>query len=58
MRKFDVYGDAGGKYRWRLIAGNGENYAPGDVAARVVEFIAALYRSAESGRPEIIPSQA
>ena len=33
-----------------LIAGNGQNYAPGDVAARVVDFIAALYRSAESGR--------
>jgi predicted dehydrogenase len=38
-----------------LIAGRGENYAPGDVAARVVDFIAALYRSAESGRPVEIP---
>ena len=41
-----------------LIAGSGQNYAPGDVAARVVEFIAALYRSAESGRPEAIPPRA
>lgn len=37
-----------------LIAGTGENYGPGDVAARAVEFISALYRSAESGRPEAI----
>jgi hypothetical protein len=28
------------------------------VAARTVEFIAALYRSAESGRPEVIPPRA
>ncbi len=41
-----------------LIAGSGENYAPGDVAARVVDFIAALYRSAASGRPEAIPPRA
>jgi predicted dehydrogenase len=38
-----------------LIAGSGQNYAPGDVAARAVDFIAALYRSAESSRPEAIP---
>jgi predicted dehydrogenase len=41
-----------------LIAGSGQNYAPGDVAARAVDFIAALYRSAESGRPEAIPQRA
>lgn len=40
-----------------LIAGSGENYAPGDIAARAVDFIAALYRSAESGRPEAIPQR-
>jgi predicted dehydrogenase len=38
-----------------LIAGRGPNYAPGDVGARVVDFIAALYRSAASGRSEAIP---
>jgi predicted dehydrogenase len=38
-----------------LIAGRGPNYAPGDVGARVVDFLAALYRSAASGRPESIP---
>ena len=38
-----------------LIAGRGPNYAPGDVAARTVDFIAAVYRSAESGRAEAIP---
>jgi predicted dehydrogenase len=37
-----------------LIAGRGPNYAPGDVGARVVDFLAALYRSAGSGRPESI----
>lgn len=37
-----------------LIAGRGPNYAPGDVGARVVDFLAALYRSAASGRPEPI----
>ena len=41
-----------------LIAGSGQNYAPGDIAARAVDFIAALYRSAESGRPEAIPPRA
>jgi predicted dehydrogenase len=38
-----------------LIAGRGPNYAPGDVGARAVDFLAALYRSVESGRPEPIP---
>jgi predicted dehydrogenase len=38
-----------------LIAGRGPNYAPGDVGARVVDFLAALYRSAASGRPEPVP---
>jgi predicted dehydrogenase len=37
-----------------LIAGRGPNYAPGDVGARVVDFLAALYRSAGSGRAESI----
>ena len=41
-----------------LIAGSGQNYAPGDVAAHAVDFIAALYRSAESGRPEAISPRA
>jgi predicted dehydrogenase len=34
-----------------LIAGRGENLAPGEPAARVVEFLEAAYRSAELGRP-------
>lgn len=38
-----------------LIAGRGPNYAPGNLAAQAVDFVAALYRSAESGRPEAIP---
>lgn len=38
-----------------LIAGRGPNYAPGCVAAHAVDFVAALYRSARSGRPEAIP---
>lgn len=25
--KFEIYPDAGGSYRWRLIAGNGQNIA-------------------------------
>jgi len=25
--KFQIYPDAGGKYRWRLIAANGQNIA-------------------------------
>jgi uncharacterized protein YegP (UPF0339 family) len=25
--KFEIYPDAGGKYRWRLIASNGQNIA-------------------------------
>jgi hypothetical protein len=27
MAKFEVYKDAGGSYRWRLIANNGQNIA-------------------------------
>ncbi len=27
MAKFEVYADASGKYRWRLVANNGENIA-------------------------------
>jgi predicted dehydrogenase len=38
-----------------LVAGRGPNYAPGDVGAHAVDFVAALYRSAESGRSEPIP---
>lgn len=34
-----------------LIAGHGENVAPGEPAARVVEFLEASYRSAQLGRP-------
>jgi predicted dehydrogenase len=38
-----------------LIAGRGPNYAPGRVGAHAVDFVAALYRSAASGRPEAVP---
>lgn len=34
-----------------LIAGHGDNRAPGEPAARVVEFLEAAYRSADLGRP-------
>jgi predicted dehydrogenase len=34
-----------------LIAGSGENLAPAEAAARVVEFLEAAYRSAELRRP-------
>lgn len=34
-----------------LLAGRAENLAPGEPAARVVEFLEAAYRSAELGRP-------
>lgn len=27
MAKFEVYADAAGKYRWRLVAANGEKVA-------------------------------
>ncbi len=27
MWKFEVYADAGGKYRWRLVAANGQTVA-------------------------------
>ncbi|MDE2822682.1 MAG: hypothetical protein OXK79_04175, partial [Chloroflexota bacterium] len=32
-----------------LINGTGENRSPGDVGARVVEFLEAGYRSSETG---------
>lgn len=38
-----------------LVAGRGPNYAPGYVGAHAVDFVAALYRSVESGGPEAIP---
>jgi predicted dehydrogenase len=38
-----------------LIAGRGPNYAPGETGAHAVDVVAALYRSAGSGRPESIP---
>jgi predicted dehydrogenase len=34
-----------------LIAGRGDNPAPGEPAARTVEFLEAAYRSAEEHRP-------
>jgi predicted dehydrogenase len=34
-----------------LIAGRGKNFAPGDCAARAVDFIAAVYQSANGGSP-------
>jgi predicted dehydrogenase len=40
-----------------LVADRGPNYAPGYVGAQAVDFVAALYRSAESGRPEAVPSR-
>ena len=36
---------------WDLILDGGENRAPGETGARVVEFLEAGYRSAASGRP-------
>lgn len=41
-----------------LIAGRGENLAPGRDAAHVVEFLEAAYRSAQSGAPVRIDSLA
>ena len=41
-----------------LVLGDGENLAPGRVAARCVEFLEASYRSAETGRAVRIDSLA
>ncbi len=40
-----------------LVCGRGENRAPGELGARVVEFLSAGYRSAKSGRTEKIPAR-
>lgn len=34
------------------LGGNSKNHAPGDVGARSIELLEALYNSAQSGRPE------
>ena len=39
-----------------LVLGEGENRAPGEVGARVVEFLDAGYRSAASGGPVRVDS--
>jgi predicted dehydrogenase len=39
-----------------LILGRGENRAPGEAGARVVELLEAAYRSAEERRPVVVAS--
>ncbi len=40
-----------GRHFADLVAGRGQNVAPAGAGARVVEFLEAVYRSAEQGRP-------
>ena len=45
--KFEIYADAAGKYRWRLVAGNGQNVAS---SGEAFESKASATRAAENVR--------
>ena len=66
MAKFVVYADSGGKYRWKLVASNGQttassskssakNAAPDPTLDRVsgVRFTAPMHRMANSNAPRV-----